>query len=130
MHGDNVAMGYWQKHHESERTFRARLLAPSPGTPEGPWLRTGDLGFFSDAELFIMGRIRDLLIVDGPNRYPGKVPISAPSRHTDKLVAIGDQRRDVSREDPTDPRGRFSDFLPSRATPPKNGESIPYKMFG
>ena len=131
VHGDNVAMGYWHNHQDTERTFQGRLLAPSPGTPEGPWLRTGDLGFFFDAELFIMGRIRDLLIVDGPNRYPGKVPPSAPCRHrTEKLVAIGDQRRDVSGEDPTDPRGRSSDFLPSRATPPRNGESISYKMSG
>ena len=38
-----------------------RLSAPSAGTPEGPWLRTGDLGFFSDGELFIIGRIKDLL---------------------------------------------------------------------
>ena len=42
VHGDNVALGYWQKPEETERTFGGRLVAPSAGTPEGPWLRTGD----------------------------------------------------------------------------------------
>jgi fatty acid CoA ligase FadD28 len=129
VHGDNVAMGYWQKQQETERTFGARLVAPSAGTPEGPWLRTGDLGFLSDGELFIMGRIKDLLIVDGPNRYPGKAPISGPGRHTEKLVAVGDQRRDGSHEDPVDGLNDFSD---SFVTPPTNrsGESMPYKTSG
>ena len=58
VHGDNVAEGYWQKPEETERTFGAQLVAPSAGTPEGPWLRTGDLGVISDGELFIMGRSR------------------------------------------------------------------------
>ena len=44
VHGDNVAEGYWQKPEETEQTFGARLVAASAGTPEGPWLRTGDLG--------------------------------------------------------------------------------------
>ena len=44
VHGDNVADGYWQKPQETERTFGATLVDPSAGTPEGPWLRTGDLG--------------------------------------------------------------------------------------
>jgi fatty acid CoA ligase FadD28 len=109
VHGNNVAMGYWQKHHETERTFGARLAAGSPGTPEGPWLRTGDLGFFSDGELFIMGRIKDLLIVDGPNRYPGKAPLSGP--HREKLAAIGDQRRGGSRGDPVDGLRDFLEFV-------------------
>ncbi len=53
--------GYWQNLEETERTFGATIVDPSAGTPEGPWLRTGDLGFISDGELFIMGRIKDLL---------------------------------------------------------------------
>ena len=73
VHGDNVAMGYWQKPEETEHTFGARLVAPSAGTPEGPWLRTGDLGFISDGELFIIGRIKDLLIVYGRNHSPDDI---------------------------------------------------------
>ena len=74
MHGGNVAAGYWQKPEETERTFGATLVdASSAGTPEGPWLRTGDLGFFSDGELFIIGRIKDLLIVYGRNHSPDDI---------------------------------------------------------
>lgn len=58
VHGKNVAMGYWQKPQLTNRTFAASLAHPSPGTPDGPWLRTGDLGVISEGELFIMGRCR------------------------------------------------------------------------
>jgi long-chain fatty acid adenylyltransferase FadD28 len=101
VHGGNVAAGYWGKPQESERTFGAMLLAPSDGTPEGPWLRTGDLGFISDGELFIVGRIKDLLIVYGRNHSPDDLEatiqsvapgrcaaISVPDDDTEKLVAI------------------------------------------
>ena len=101
MHGDNVAQGYWGKPAESERTFHGRLVAPSEGTPEGPWLRTGDLGFVSEGELFIMGRIKDLLIVYGRNHSPDDIEatiqeitggrcaaIAVPDKQTEKLVAI------------------------------------------
>ncbi|HUO37426.1 MAG TPA: AMP-binding protein, partial [Mycobacterium sp.] len=101
VYGDNVAMGYWRKPELTERTFGATLVDPSPGTPEGPWLRTGDRGFFSDGELFIMGRIKDMLIVYGRNHYPddieatiqeitgGRVAaISVPDDRTENLVVI------------------------------------------
>ncbi|WP_373280751.1 AMP-binding protein [Mycobacterium celatum] len=101
VHGDNVAMGYWQKPQETENTFGARLVAPSEGTPEGPWLRTGDSGFLFDDELFIIGRIKDLLIVYGRNHSPDDIEatvqeisggrcaaIAVPDEHTEKLVVI------------------------------------------
>lgn len=101
VHGDNVADGYWQKPEETRRTFGAVLADPSPGTPEGPWLRTGDLGFLCDGELFIVGRMKDLLIVYGRNHYPediestvqaitgGRVAaIAVPVDETEKLVTI------------------------------------------
>ena len=58
---------------ETEDTFRGRLVEPTAGTPEGSWLRTGDLGFVSDGELFIVGRIKDLLIVYGRNHSPDDI---------------------------------------------------------
>jgi fatty acid CoA ligase FadD21 len=101
VHGANVADGYWQKPQETERTFIARLVAPSAGTPEGPWLRTGDQGFISEGELFIVGRIKDLLVIHGCNHYPEDIEatiqeitgkraaaISVADGHTEKLVAI------------------------------------------
>jgi long-chain fatty acid adenylyltransferase FadD28 len=106
VHGDNVAMGYWQKPHETEDTFGGRLVVPSAGTPEGPWLRTGDSGFFFDDELFIIGRIKDLLIVYGRNHSPDDIEatiqeitrgrcaaIAVPDEGTEQLVVIIEVRK-------------------------------------
>ncbi|OBJ13828.1 AMP-binding protein [Mycobacterium colombiense] len=116
VHGDNVAMGYWQKPRETERTFGDRLVAPSAGTPEAPWLRTGDSGFFFDGELFIIGRIKDLLIVYGRNHSPDDIEatvqeitrgrcaaIAVPHGGTEKLVVIVEvKNKGASHEDGAD----------------------------
>ncbi len=73
VHGDNVAHGYWRKPEPTARIFGGRISAPSAGAPAAPWLRTGDLGVMSDGELYIMGRLKDLLIVDGRNHYPDDI---------------------------------------------------------
>lgn len=99
--GANVADGYWHKPPEEQRCFRAMLVDPSPGTPDGPWLRTGDLGCIHEGELFIVGRIKDLLIIRGRNHHPedieatvqeitgGRVAaISVPVNSTEKLVTV------------------------------------------
>ncbi|MGY4648902.1 fatty-acid--AMP ligase [Mycobacterium sp. URHB0021] len=88
VHGDNVASGYWQKPQETERTFGATLVDPSPGTPDGPWLRTGDLGFISAGELFIVGRIKDLLIVYGRNHSPDDIEATIQEITRGRCVAI------------------------------------------
>ncbi len=101
VHGENVASGYWRKSPQEQQCFGATLADPSPGTPDGPWLRTGDLGFISEGELFIVGRIKDLLIIRGRNHYPedieatvqqitrGRVAaISVPVDSTEKLVTV------------------------------------------
>jgi len=87
-HGDNVATGYWQRPEESERTFGATLVDPSVGTPEGPWLRTGDLGFLSDGEMFIIGRIKDLLIVYGRNHSADDIEATIQEIAAGRCVAI------------------------------------------
>jgi fatty acid CoA ligase FadD21 len=99
--GDNVAAGYWSRSADEQQCFGATIVDPSPGTPDGPWLRTGDLGFLYQGELFIVGRIKDLLIVRGRNHYPedieatvqeitrGRVAaISVPVNSTEKLVTV------------------------------------------
>ncbi|KUI25123.1 acyl-CoA synthetase [Mycobacterium sp. IS-1742] len=101
VHGENVAEGYWRKPPGEQTCFGATLLDPAPGTPDGPWLRTGDLGFVCDDELFIVGRIKDLLIIRGRNHYPedieatvgevtrGRVAaIAVPVDSTERLVAV------------------------------------------
>jgi fatty acid CoA ligase FadD21 len=120
VNGDNVAGGYWRKPAETQTTFGAWLDSPSPGAPDGPWLRTGDLGFIHDDELFIVGRIKDLLIVYGQNHYPedieatvqeitrGRVAaISVPVGHTEKLVAIIEVHK---RDDPEGETQRLSEL--------------------
>lgn len=113
VHGDNVASGYWRKPPEEQRCFGATILDPSPGTPAGPWLRTGDLGFISDGELFIVGRIKDLLIVRGRNHYPedieatvqqitrGRVAaIAVPVNGSEKLVTVIELKKRTGVDDP------------------------------
>lgn len=66
--GPSVAGGYWRRPEESAEVFEARLADGS-----GPFLRTGDLGFRHDGELYLTGRAKDLLIVGGRNIYPTDV---------------------------------------------------------
>ena len=65
VYGPSVGGGYWNRPELTEGTFRAQL---SDGA--GPYLRTGDLGFVQDRELFITGRTKDLIVIRGRNHYP------------------------------------------------------------
>jgi amino acid adenylation domain-containing protein len=67
----SVALGYWNRPDETAHTFRAHL-----STGNGPFLRTGDLGFIKDGELFITGRLKDLIIIRGRNHYPQDIEFS------------------------------------------------------
>ncbi|MBW4434620.1 MAG: SDR family NAD(P)-dependent oxidoreductase [Pelatocladus maniniholoensis HA4357-MV3] len=62
----SVALGYWNRVETTKETFQAYLT----DTKEGPFLRTGDLGFLKYGELFITGRLKDLIIIGGANYYP------------------------------------------------------------
>lgn len=63
--GGNVARGYWKREDENVRLFRAHTACG-----QGPLLRTGDMGFVDQGELFVTGRIKELIIVRGRNHYP------------------------------------------------------------
>ncbi|MEG4490504.1 amino acid adenylation domain-containing protein [Microcoleus sp. D3_18_C4] len=71
--GETVTRGYWNRPEETEKTFQAYLS----DTSEGPFLRTGDLGFLRDGELFITGRLKDLIIIRGRNLYPQDIERTA-----------------------------------------------------
>ncbi|MEM9272465.1 MAG: fatty acyl-AMP ligase [Cyanobacteria bacterium P01_F01_bin.143] len=73
--GASIAQGYWGE--ESQKTFQAYL----PDTQEGPFLRTGDLGFFDAGELFITGRIKDTIIIRGQNHYPQDIESTVQQSH-------------------------------------------------
>lgn len=75
--GPSMAQGYWRQTEATERTFRARLS----DSGEGPFLRTGDLGILRDGELFITGRLKDLIIVHGVNYYPQDIERTVQQSH-------------------------------------------------
>lgn len=75
--GASVAQGYWNRPEETKYTFRAYLK----DTSSGPFLRTGDLGFFKDGELFITGRLKDLIIIRGRNHYPQDIELTVEQSH-------------------------------------------------
>jgi len=70
--GPNVSRGYWNREQETEQTFGAYLGE----TGEGPFLRTGDLGYMKEGELFVTGRIKDLIIIRGRNHYPQDIELT------------------------------------------------------
>ncbi|MGV0626597.1 fatty-acid--AMP ligase [Mycolicibacter minnesotensis] len=88
VHGPNVAGGYWHNPEATERTFGGHLDDPSPGTPVGPWLRTGDHGVIHEGELLVVGRIKDLLIVDGRNHYPDDIEATVQELTGGRVAAV------------------------------------------
>jgi len=68
VNGSSVAQGYWKREKESHAIFNAQIHGQ-----DGAWLRTGDLGFISHGELYVTGRIKDMMIFNGRNIYPQDV---------------------------------------------------------
>jgi acyl-CoA synthetase (AMP-forming)/AMP-acid ligase II len=89
--GPSVAQGYWHRPVETAETFDGRLAeagAGPSGSGEGegepdtaPFLRTGDLGFLDGGELFVTGRLKDLIIIRGRNLYPQDIELSVERAH-------------------------------------------------
>ncbi|HKR10520.1 MAG TPA: AMP-binding protein, partial [Pyrinomonadaceae bacterium] len=75
--GPGVAQGYWNDPAETDRIFRAYL----PERGEGPFLRTEDLGFLLDGNLFVTGRLKDLIIIRGLNHYPQDIELTVERCH-------------------------------------------------
>ncbi|REE97568.1 fatty acyl-AMP ligase [Thermomonospora umbrina] len=111
VHGPNVSPGYWRNSERSQEIFGGVLADPGD-LPAGPWLRTGDHGVAHDGELFVTGRIKDLIIVDGRNHYPHDIEQTATEAHaalrpdhvaafavegeeTERLVVIAERNRRV-----------------------------------
>ena len=95
--GPSVAQGYWNRADASVETFGAMLAQPEQPPSDqavatwrptpGPYLRTGDLGFFDNGELFVAGRLKDLIIIRGRNHYPQDIEHAVEEAST--LVRAG-----------------------------------------
>ena len=114
--GPSVARGYWNHPEATAQTFNATLIGAADGAADKrKWLRTGDLGFLANGELFITGRLRDLIIIAGRNLFPvdlertaesadaaiatsGVAAISVDRDGVEQVVIIAEIRRDVRRE--------------------------------
>ena len=133
LHGDNVGRGYWGRARETELAFRNKLQSrlaegshAEGSAVGGTWFRTGDLGAYLDGELYITGRIKDLVIVDGRNHYPqdieattaeaspavrsgfvaafsvpaNELPGAATDDATERLVIVAERAAGAGRTDP------------------------------
>jgi acyl-CoA synthetase (AMP-forming)/AMP-acid ligase II len=75
--GSSIAQGYWHQPEKTTETFQAKLV----DVGERNFLRTGDLGFIQNGELFITGRIKDVIIIWGRNHYPQDIEYSVQQSH-------------------------------------------------
>ncbi|WP_102144292.1 fatty acyl-AMP ligase [Mycobacterium hubeiense] len=84
LHGNNIGRGYWRRPDETQRTFGAKLQSRlaenshAEGVPiAGTWLRTGDLGVYLDGQLYVVGRMADVVSIDGRSHYPQDIEATA-----------------------------------------------------
>ncbi len=88
--GPSVAAGYWNRPEETRATFEGYVAGEAT---DGPYLRSGDLGFTYDGELYVTGRIKDVIIIRGRNIYPHDVELAVQARLSfvppNSVVAIG-----------------------------------------
>lgn len=75
--GNSIAQGYWNQPELTQAVFQAYTA----NTNEGPFLRTGDLGFLQDGELFFAGRLKDIVIIRGRNHYPQDIELTVEESH-------------------------------------------------
>jgi fatty acid CoA ligase FadD32 len=93
VHGPNLATSYWGQPERSEEAFNCSLVGADARSPVAGWLRTGDLGVHYDGELYITGRLNDLIIVDGKNYYPQDIEQTVQEAHPavrpERVAAFG-----------------------------------------
>ncbi len=75
--GASVALGYWNNIEKTRKTFQAVIADEE--TSSGPYLRTGDMGFFHREELYITGRLKEMFIINGANHFPQDIEKSVQS---------------------------------------------------
>ncbi|MGV9801111.1 AMP-binding protein, partial [Mycobacterium sp. NPDC003449] len=124
LHGNNIGRGYFGRPDETERIFRNKLqtrpdtASHAEGVPEnGSWMATGDLGVYIDGELYLTGRIKDLIVIDGRNHYPTDIEttvslssrsvrsgyvaaFSVPGERGEELVIVAERAAGAGRAEP------------------------------
>jgi acyl-CoA synthetase (AMP-forming)/AMP-acid ligase II len=126
LHGDNIGRGYWARPEESRLAFANKLRSRLPvgshaeGAPIGAtWLRTGDLGVYLDGELYITGRTKDLVIIDGRNHYPQDIEATAeeasPAVRPGHVAAFSVPASELSVGTPPDSSGERLVIVAERA---------------
>jgi len=92
----SVGQGYWEREEATQETFGAHTAAG-----HGPFLRTGDLGFLHEGQLFVAGRLKDMIIVRGVNRYPQDIEQTVEQSHeimqSGLIAAFADTAEDRER---------------------------------
>lgn len=83
--GASVAQGYWHNPQATKEYFQAYLA----DSQQGPFLRTGDLGFLHQGELFVTGRLKDLIIIRGRNYYPQDIELTVAQAHPSLRIGAG-----------------------------------------
>lgn len=83
--GGSVAKGYWKNPEKTQTTYQAYLA----NTGEGPFLRTGDLGFMVDGQLFVTGRMKNMMVIRGMNIYPHDLEATVQRSHPSLSVGNG-----------------------------------------
>lgn len=78
VNGKSITQGYWQQPKLTQQTFQASLTEKEDKT----FLRTGDLGFLYNGELYVTGRLKDLIIIDGQNHYPQDIELTVETSHS------------------------------------------------
>ena len=117
--GPSVACGYWNRPEETEEIFQARFA----DTGEGPFLRTGDLGFLDGGELYVTGRLKDLIIIRGQNHYPQDIELTVDQSNpfvragcgaAFPVEVAGEERlvvvQELGRRQPPDPAAVIADI--------------------
>jgi acyl-CoA synthetase (AMP-forming)/AMP-acid ligase II len=122
--GESCARGYWNSPDATAAAFDARLSDASAEDAETPWLRTGDLGMIADGQLFITGRLKELIIIAGRNLFPvdiertvesadaaiapfGAAAFSIDRGGAESLVVLAEIRRELARPSRGESRSPF-----------------------
>jgi fatty-acyl-CoA synthase len=123
LHGNNIGRGYWRRPDETARTFHATLASTlrtgshAEGVPSGShWLRSSDLGVYLHGELYVTGRMADVIVIGGRTHYPQHIEASAaeaspivrrgyvsafsvPGHEQDRLVVVSERAPGTSHSD-------------------------------